>query len=475
MYFWAVMQLFDKIISTIAGFTGGYGSGMLLLFCTACITNEQTPMTFAEKQLTHAAHGHTLHHIQVFSKDDQWIVYDTRNEDTKIGSTSTIAMVHTATGEIRELYQTENQTEFGPGVGAATFSPVTDTVLFIHGIRNAAAGNPYSMTRRTGVAIDIRHPQQPVFMDARDVRPPYTPGALRGGSHAHSWSGDGQWICFTYNDHVLEQLAVTDAAVADLRTVGVMVPGRVEVPDDPSMECNSGERFSVVVAAVTEQPKPGSDEIDKAFDECWIGTDGYIRTDGSHQAKAIAFQGNVKDSGGRPVTEVFVLDLPADLTKARKGAPLEGTQQARPGIPEGVIQRRLTYSRGITGPRHWLRSTPDGSLIFFLAADERDVVQLFSVSPHGGEIRQVTRNAFDIQGTFTVSPDGEWITYTADNSVFVTHVLKGDTRRITRRFSDEERPIGGPCWSNTGQHIAYNRYVKQGKEAFLQVFLLTKQ
>ena len=35
--------------------------------------------------------------------------------------------------------------------------------------------------------------------------------------------------------------------------------------------------FSVIVAKVTENPQPGSDEIDKAFDEGWIGTKGYRR------------------------------------------------------------------------------------------------------------------------------------------------------------------------------------------------------
>ncbi len=475
MYFWTTMRPVGKVTRTAICFSVKYGAGMLLWLCSGCVTNEQASMNFTEKQLTYAAHGHTLHHIQVFSQDDQWVVYDTRNDDTQIGSTSTIAMVHTGTGEIKVLYQTENQTAYGPGVGAATFSPVADTVLFIHGIRNADAARPYSMTRRTGVAIDIGHPQQPVFMDARDIKAPYTPGALRGGTHAHSWSGDGQWICFTYNDDVLEQLAVTDAGVADLRTVGVMVPGRVEVANDPSMECNSGERFAVVAAMVTENPGPGSDDIDKAFDECWIGTGGYLRPDGSRQAKAIAFQGNVRDSSGATVTEVFVLDLPDELTIAREGAPLEGTPRTRPGVPEGVVQRRITYTGGISGPRHWLRSTPDGSTIFFLAADERGVVQLFAVSPNGGEIRPVTRNSFAIQGPFTVSPDGRWVTYIADNSVYVTHLLTGETHRVTRRFDDDERPVGGPCWSNSGQQIAYNRYVQEGEERFLQIFLLTKQ
>src|SRR5690606_38049484 len=151
----------------------------LIIGLFACGPNKSVQMNFSETQLTHAAQGHTIHHTQVFSKDGQWVVYDTRNDDTKIGSTGSIEMVNTATGQVRVLYQTANQTNAGPGVGAAIFSPVQDRVLFIHGIRNADASRPYSMTRRTGVAINIDHPGEPIFMDARDVVPPFTKGALR--------------------------------------------------------------------------------------------------------------------------------------------------------------------------------------------------------------------------------------------------------------------------------------------------------
>ena len=88
-------------------------------------------------QLTHDNSGHTIHNTQCFSQDDQWIVYDTRNNDTMIASTGSISMVNTQTGEIRELYHTKHQTLYGPGVGAATFSPVANRVIFIHGVQNA--------------------------------------------------------------------------------------------------------------------------------------------------------------------------------------------------------------------------------------------------------------------------------------------------------------------------------------------------
>lgn len=65
--------------------------------------------------------GHTINNTQCFSPDDQWIVYDTRNNDTMIASTGDISMVNTQTGVIRKLYHTKHQTQW-PGVGAATFS-----------------------------------------------------------------------------------------------------------------------------------------------------------------------------------------------------------------------------------------------------------------------------------------------------------------------------------------------------------------
>ncbi|MEC3881977.1 DUF3748 domain-containing protein [Parapedobacter sp. 10938] len=445
----------------------------LLFGLSACSPSESIRMNFTEIQLTHAAQGHTIHNTQVFSRDGLWVVYDTRNDDTQIGSTGSIEMVNTATGEVRVLYETLNQTNAGPGVGAATFSPVADRVLFIHGIRNADASRPYGMTRRTGVAVDVAHPGEPIFMDARDITPPFTRGALRGGTHAHSWSGDGKWISFTYNDYVIEQLAKTDTTIRDLRTVGIMVPGRVDVGEDDTLENNDGAYYSVIITGVTESPKSGSDEIDKAFDECWIGENGYQKPDGSWQHKAIAFQGNVRNEGGETLTEVFVIDLPADPTVARNDQPLEGTATTRPGTLQGVTQRRITHTaNGVEGPRHWLRTTPDGSLICFLAEDEQGIIQLFGVSPNAGAIRQVTTNVFPVSGPFNIDPTGRWVAYPADNSLFVTVLETGDTYRITDRFTDEGKPIGAPNWSPNGEAIAYNRYVGEGDARFLQIFLL---
>ena len=70
--------------------------------------------TFKLMQITHDSGGHTINNTQCFSPDDQWIVYDTRNNDSQISSTGCIRMVNTRTAEIKELYHTRNQTLYGP-------------------------------------------------------------------------------------------------------------------------------------------------------------------------------------------------------------------------------------------------------------------------------------------------------------------------------------------------------------------------
>jgi len=447
----------------------------ILVGILSCRAPKLIIMHYKERQLTFGASGHTINNIQIFSSSDQWIVFDTRNNDTEISRTGSIEMVDVHTGEIKQLYKTENQTQYGPGVGAATFSPVADRVLFLHGIRNANREHPYDFTRRTGVAVDINKPFQPEFLDARNIIAPYTPGALRGGTHAHSWSADGKWISFTYNDYVLQQLSKKDSTVKDLRTVAVMTPlSKVTVVEN-GKENNNGEMFSAVVAAVTASPKWGTDEIDRAFDETWIGTGGYQRKDGKWQPHAIAFQGNVYDEKGRAKTEIFVVDIPADITKARPGEHLEGTEESMPATPSGTAQRRITFSaEGVHGPRHWLRSTPDGKLIAFLAKDEKAIVQIYSVSPNGGAVSQLTFNNFSIQSSFNFSPDGKHLAYLADNSIFITDLQTKAATRTTSGTTADEAPTGGVVWSNDGKALAYNRYVSNKEGRFLQIFLLIK-
>lgn len=426
-----------------------------------------------EIQLTSGNRGFCINHTKCFSPDDKWIVFDSRNDDSQIIRTGTIGLVNVDTCEIKDIYRTTNQTEFGPGVGAASFFPIGGRVLFLHGIRNASAKNPYGFTRRSGVAIEINDPFKPIFLDARNINPPFTAGALRGGTHAHSVSGDGKWISFTYNDFIIEQLSKENNKVRDLRTVGVMMPGSVSVDVGDVFENYSGELFSAVIAEVKENPAWGSSEIEKAFDETWVGVNGYIKKDGNRQQRAIAFQGHIRDEYGNLKTEVFIADLPDDISRVRPGKPLEGTGTTHPNVPDGVLQRRITFSKsGIQGPRHWLRSTRDGSMIAFLSVDEKELIQIFGVSSDGGNVSQLTVNSFPVQSPFNFSPDDRNVAYVADNRIYITNLLNSETRNLTGRFSDCEMPVGAPVWSNDGQLLAYNRYVENEGGRFLHIFLL---
>src|SRR5262249_3447709 len=145
--------------------------------------------------------------------------------------------------------------------------------------------------------------------------------------------------------------------------------------------------------------------------------------------------------------------------------PLEGTPTTRPSPPLGTRQRRLTFTEdrrfpGLQGPRHWLRSSPDGAAIAFLMRDEGGIVQIWTISPNGVKPRQLTHNQFDVASAFSWSPGGTWISYVAGSSIFVIHTTSGATTRLTPRTAETVAPRPEACvFSPDGSRIAYIRPV----------------
>ena len=437
-----------------------------------------------EEQLTFDYKGHYLNSAQCFSPDDKWIVYDTRIDPDKIGSTETIEKVNVKTGAMVVTYKAPNQTRYGPGVGAVAYNPVKNRILFTRGLLNCNFLRPYGYRRRVGMMVDDSAPMKAIHADARDVTEPFTPGALRGGTHGHTWSGDGEWISFTYQDAIPGQLEKSGRKRLDLRTVGVSAPiGPVKVDRDAEGENNDGTMFSVLAVRVAPNPKPDSDEIERAYSDSWVGAGGYLRPDGARQERAIAFQGIVLDDAGERVSEAFIVDLPDRIDVSGGSGPLEGTPTTRPMPPRGAIQRRLTHNTkrkypGIQGPRHWLRSSSDGTWIAYLAKDDSGVAQIHLVSPNGGKDVQLTHNEWPVASSFNWSPDGRYIAYAMDNSIFVTDTREGKTfgksTRMTKRSGDERKPEAiGIVWSNRGDKIAFCRRIKYAGIRFPQIFILT--
>ncbi|MBZ4191941.1 DUF3748 domain-containing protein [Niabella beijingensis] len=410
-------------------------------------------------QLTHSKQGHTLHHNGVFSKDGQWVVFDGRNDDTRIGETSVIGIVNLYTGEEKIIYQTAHPTPYGPGVGAASFSPVTDRVVFIHGLADADKEKPYNPSRRTGVAIDLERPLLPLFMDARDITAPYTPGALRGGTHSHCWSGDGSMISFTYNDELVDP---------DLRTIGVMLDTGRPVLVDSVAGNNSGRCYAAVAATVVRDPRPGSDEISKAFDECWVGNSGYRNNKGQKVPHAIAFQGNTKNEKGQTITEIFIADL--DPAAILNDATAVGRRGERPRVPKGISVRRVSRSiKGLSSVRHWLRSSPDGRYIYALAPDEKGISQLIRCTVNNGAITYLTSNPLPIDYSFNLDHTGTQVAYVSGNNIYIQDLEHHKTRQLTFSHPGDQKIVGAPSFAPDNSRMLFNQYQPSQDGEFLQI------
>ncbi|MEP0712673.1 MAG: DUF3748 domain-containing protein, partial [Algoriphagus sp.] len=379
------------------------------------------------------------------------------------------------TKTIRMIYQLDNQTVFGPGVGAASFHPIKNQVVFIHGLRNASEQTPYGFTRRFAMLRDLDDAKKSIPLEARNVREPLTAGSLRGGSHAYSFSADGQLVSFTYNDAILEQESKTNPAIVDLRTVGAFLVGQgVKIHGEVDAENFDGAGFAILLAEVYPNPEPGSDTISKAYEEGWVGNSGYITAAGTTQKYALAFLGDVVSASGEKVTEVFIADIPDDFQSLR-GSVEAGNRMILPTIPKGVKQRRLTFTTtkknpGVQGPRQWIRSSPDGSEIYFYQRDDAGIIQICAVSPNGGEVKAITANNFSADTGFALSSDGKYLAYGSNEAIYVTAVANGKTQLVLTAPTDSAQALSNINWSNTGYLLAYNRKVYQNATFFFQIY-----
>ncbi len=389
------------------------------------------------KQLTFAPRHHQLTNTQTWTPDGQWLAFDVRPSGASFTG-ETIERVNVHSGETEVVYQATD----GAHVGVVTVHPHEDRYVFIHGPENPDSAWHYDFHHRRGV---VRQQNETHNLDAMDITPPFTPGALRGGSHVHVYSPNGENVSFTYNDHVLHEL---DPAL-DLRNVGVAVPFGPVTPSGNHPRNYAGSHWCVLVSQTTPAPKPGSDEINRAYEEGWVGND------------RLAFIGDTLSLSGEKVPELFIVDLPKEKSGWQQAgdAPLCGTESTMPASPAGVVQRRLTFTHGkafpglVNAPRHWVRSNPQGDTIAFLMRDETGVVQLWLIAPDGNGLRQLTKSS-GIQSAFNWHPSGEWLGFVLENRLALCDAQSGEIRFLT---DDRENPPSGDAvvFSPAGESVAW--------------------
>lgn len=357
--------------------------------------------------------GRVLTNTHCWSPDSEWLVYDTRSDrDGSVFDGRFIELLRVKTGEVTRVFEAKN----GAHCGVVTFHPTENKIVFIHGPEYPTPDWSYGPAHRQGVLVNLDAPQTPLPLDARDLTPPGTPGALRGGSHVHVWHPKGDWLSYTYND-ALENPQV--------REVGVCFPKAVSVPKTHPRN-QDGTHYSFLATKSTPTPKPGSDEIRRAFEEGWVG-----------HSRTLAFLGETLKADGTPHVEIFLA---------------EGLETMHP------TQRRLTHTKNGVAlvPRHWVRSSPDGSQLAFLMADDTGIVQLWLVSPSTGTLCQLTRSPYSMASAFTWHPDGSWLAIIADGSVLRVDTESGKQKRLTPKTTGL-LPLACVL-SPDGKKIAYLRH-----------------
>jgi dipeptidyl aminopeptidase/acylaminoacyl peptidase len=426
-----------------------------------------------ERQVTRdAAYDHLLDNNDNFSPDDRFLVFDTRTP-AGIHESALIAKVEIATGKVTPLYRPERANAFGPGAAAASFAHKRNDVAFIHGpLHPTGPDNQYEKHCRIGGIVNGDGSGHFRFADARNVKPPFTVGALRGGTHRHEFSGDDQCIGFTYNDAVVRAHGLAIGKHLDLRTIGVTKLGHpVHVPEAGQFS-REGEGFSVLVVVVTPNPRPGSDEISQAAFDSWVGLGGYRRADGKRQ-RARAFIGTTQDRSNEPLDELYIVDIPEDVTVPGPLGPLEGTETTFPMPPAGASQRRLTHTEAspFPGCKGIARSSPDGDRISFRLRDDKGQWQIFLISPLGGQPQQATFVDGGVDTDARWHPSGDRIACVAGNRIPITDVRPGPHFGKSTVLSDHGPAPFALAWSNNGKTLAYNRTIKTDGKDVIQIFV----
>lgn len=393
-----------------------------------------------ERQVTSTPENHFLDNNDNFSPDGKFLCYDTRETiGVGIDNCQSIEKVEIATGAETVLYKPEKSTTGenpAPGVGAVSYSPVEDHVVFIHGplVDDVPARGPYGKPNRNGAMVPGDGSGKLNWLDRRDIEKtrPTLPGAHRGGTHRHEYCRDGHRIGFTYDDFLLPEYD---------RTIGYM-------ERNPKAPKGASCWFAVLISvAKKDSAKPG--EIEKAYGDSWVDPAGTMR----------AFIGKVKEPSGDYQESLFVVDIPAEVDiKTAKS----GTASSYPKPPHGISVRRLTHdcAMGV------VRGAPAGDRIAYYGNAADGTRQIFIIAADGSDQSadtakrpmQATKFPKGTELGLRWHPSGDYIFCVSDGAIAAVCVKPGDkfseTRYLTAQDGQQRIDV---VVSQDGKTIAYTK------------------
>jgi len=181
----------------------------------------------------------------------------------------------------------------------------------------------------------------------------------------------------------------------------------------------------------------------------------------------------VRDEKGNLKTEIFVAEIPDEIT-INENDDLKGTLTTLPDVPSCISQKRITFTQnGISNFRHWLRSSPDGKIIYFLMEDEFDKTQLFGVNLVSNEIIQYSFLENSITSPFNLSPNGKCAIYFVDDKIYLNDLTEKKSKQLYQVQKINNELTGIPNFSIDGKKIYLNQFVPNNfNEKFIQIFEL---
>ncbi len=384
-----------------------------------------------EKQITFSPKTHALDNNDNFSPDGHFLCYDTRGTiyNENLANSKSIEKVEIATGRETVLWDPPSVTgeKAAPGVAAASFHPIENKVIFIHGpdLDEVDQRGYYNIRNRTAIEVDSQGNKTSVKVDMRDISNEITtPGAHRGGTHRHEYSRNGNRIGFTYDDFFVQDYD---------RTIGFMQPDK-NAPEGCS-------HYFAIILKPAKKAKSKAGEIEKAYGDSWVDAEGSKR----------AFIGKVRAQNRKDYeTDLFVADIPTDMDITTSWS---GTQDKYPEPPKGITIGRLTHGMNVNGI---VRGSSDGRQIAFSAPFRDGINQMFIIKADGSDEQptRVTHLNFPVS-SIRWHPSGKWVFCISEGDVIASYVgtrLRfGKTIRLSKNRLERDQLVVSP----DGNLLAY--------------------